>query len=60
MFDYSMLFELEKSDRIKVEIINSEERMIILRKKMKRRIGELLAEYKSTQTPVEDTELSQK
>ena len=43
-----------------MEVISSEERMIVLRKKMKRRIGELLADYKSTQTPVEDSECLKK
>lgn len=39
-----------------MEVISPEERMIVLPKKMKKRIGELLAEYKSTQTPVDDRE----
>lgn len=34
--------------------------MIFLRKKMKRRFGELLADYKSAQTPVEEAESSKK
>jgi hypothetical protein len=34
--------------------------MIFLRKKMKRRFGELLADYKSAQTPVEEEVSSKK
>ena len=56
IFDATQIALIEKSKKIEEKNISSCEKLIVIKQKNKRRLGDIFREYRTTKTPVEQLE----
>lgn len=52
LFESNQLLEIQNSTKIEEKTINSNEKCIIIKHRIKKRMGELFTDYRTAQTPI--------
>lgn len=52
LFESNQLLEIQNSTKIEEKTINANEKCIIIKHRIKKRMGELFTDYRTAQTPI--------